>query len=419
MAKKKVLLISYHALPMDVVASYRAKAYCDYFFESDIYPTLITHRWELDNEDGWIYHNVDEEVLVEDYKHYKVIRLPRPQENNSPSTLTTFSHWLSGDFEMHLLNSYKMFKTFLLNHLKFNQYDCILSIFNPHYHIKLSYELNKQFNIPYILDFRDLWDNQMITTSYKPSFKKKFQDNLIKFYWKKWMKPCLFFSTTSNVWIDYLSKLSGKNGVKVTNGHEIDSVFEPISTKKFTLAYFGRMYPYQNFEVILKGIQNFLNCHKGINDFELLLIGIKKVNDFNGIDIFQSKLDNRYIKVINYMPKKKLIQYVHENASLFILPNLIEDNGSFFVKLFDYIALNKPIILAPSNNSENDEVAKRLNAGLVTASSDDVTNFLNKSYIEFVKTGKVKNGVKKNQVNYFHRSNQVALLANEINNHIN
>jgi hypothetical protein len=71
--KIRLLIISYHALPLDVVASYRTKAYCDYLFENGIYPTLITHNWKKDKNDFWERHEVNNETIIEDLQTHREI----------------------------------------------------------------------------------------------------------------------------------------------------------------------------------------------------------------------------------------------------------------------------------------------------------------------------------------------------------
>ncbi|RUA35954.1 MAG: hypothetical protein DSY77_01915 [Bacteroidetes bacterium] len=416
MGIKNILIISYHALPFDVVASYRTKGYCDYLIEYGIFPTLVTHRWEKGSDKNWAFHNENEKIIYEKSNNCNIIRLPRPVERfESNSPINTIKHWVKGDFDLHLLNSYKLFKIFLFDHLKNKKYDAVLAIFSPHYHLKLAFEINKQFKIPYVLDFRDLWDNQIITKSYNPPLKKKIQDLIIKFYWRKWLNKSIFFSTTSSKWISYLEKLSSVKGIKIRNGHEISSLPKKnYKTNIFRIAYFGRIYPYQNLEIIIKGINKFINRNYPIDEFELCLIGIKNVGQFNGAQIFKKFINEKYIVEHDYMSKEELIKFSIKNVNLFILPNLKEDNGSFFVKLFDYISLNKPLILAPKNGSENDIIVKKTNAGLLTSSSTKIALYLERQYRSYREAGMVNVAIDKLQFKDLHRTKQVEILAKEI-----
>tara|TARA_R110002012_G_scaffold114079_2_gene260435 strand:+ start:39630 stop:40886 length:1257 start_codon:yes stop_codon:yes gene_type:complete len=410
---KKLLIISYHALPLDVVASYRTKAFCDYLKENDVLPTLVTHRWEKEYKNEWKYHKSNEKELYEFNGNYNIIRLPRPNETvKSNSSLVTLSYWLKGEFDLHLSNSYKVFKNFLFQHLKNNRYDAILAIFSPHFHLKLAYEIHKKFKIPYILDFRDLWDNQVVTKSYKPTLKKDIQDRIIQYYWKRWLGKSMYFSTTSEKWLKLLENLTPVKGIKVRNGHEISEIStKKFKTNKFRVAYFGRIYQYQNLKVIIEGINLFIKQYNPKNNFEICLIGIKSVDQFSGSDIFKSLISKEFIKEYDYIPKKELIDFSLKKVSTFILPNLNEDNGSFFVKLFDFISIGRAVILAPKNGSENDLVLGQIKRGLITSSPNEIAEYLGKKFLEFKSSGVIESLIDHDLLASFHRSKQVENFA--------
>jgi glycosyltransferase involved in cell wall biosynthesis len=410
----KLLIISYHALPFDVVSSYRTKGYCDYLYENGIFPTLLTHKWEKDENSDWINQEKKSEIIYEHHNTYDVIRLPKPKENIlSNSFLKTFKHWLRGEFEMHLLESNKVFRTFIFQHLRGNKYDSILAIFSPHFHLKLAYEVHKEFKVPYILDFRDLWDNQVVTKSYKPSFKKRVQDILIKLYWKKWLKRSLFFSTTSNKWTNYLEKLSDKKGSVIPNGHEIDEIEKPRKQEAFKLTYFGRLYPDQNLELLVDGINAFIN-KENPKYFKLLLIGLKKTSDFDGLQFITSRIDAEHLEVVDYLAKEELIEFCKREVTMFFLPSFFEDNGQFMVKLYDFIALGKPVLVAPMVNSDMESVVKKTNSGVILNSSDSIVINLEEQYHYFMINGYAKNDIDTKSILVYHRQNQVKFFAEKL-----
>jgi ATP-dependent Lon protease len=47
---------------------------------------------------------------------------------------------------------------------------------------------NEKFNLPYILDYRDLWNNRIININYRPNITEKIQDDVSAYWWKKWSK---------------------------------------------------------------------------------------------------------------------------------------------------------------------------------------------------------------------------------------
>src|SRR5688572_10569110 len=135
-----VLILSYNALPMDVVSSYRAKAYCDHFKSFAIKPTLMTYRWEMvDNQ--YVVHEPDDAVIVEETESCKVIRVPYPGPRRSGSSLRTIISYIKGDLDVELMDSYRIFRKFLWHHLEKQRYDFVIAIYNPHFHLKLAYEI--------------------------------------------------------------------------------------------------------------------------------------------------------------------------------------------------------------------------------------------------------------------------------------
>jgi glycosyltransferase involved in cell wall biosynthesis len=402
---------------MDSVSSYRTLGYSKFLIEFGIFPTLLTHKWEK-GQKGWMVHDKSGAPEIEAYDTHNEIRLPFPGTDVT-NKFQTISNWLSGNFDQHVLSSYNVFKTFLFKHLKNNTYDCVISIFSPHYHLKLAYQVSKEFKIPYVLDFRDLWNNQVICKSYSPTFKERVQNIIIRFYWKRWLQNALFTTTTGNKWAAFLSNLSNRPCYVIANGHEYTEMPIQKENDKFILTYFGRIYPYQSMNTIISGIEKFIEKITPIK-FEIHLIGIKSVGNFNGKDIFLSnKIINPYVKVFEYMPKDELIQFCQVNTSIFLLPNLIEDNGSFFVKLYDYIGFGKPVLLAPRNGSENDDLLEALGDNLVTSSVDEVYNYIDNYYVKFIKGEKSDFRLDWNKVMRYNRRNQVKLFSERLKEQIN
>ncbi len=207
MALKKLLILSYHSLPMDVVASHRAASYCRYFSEYGILPTLLTYRWELNIESNWQFHSIDDSIIKEENQNYSTIRLPRLKAkkiNGLLSKFYTIFHYLVGNLDVENYYLYKQAKNYLYRHLETNHYDFVIAIYSPHFDLKLAFDINQKFGIAYILDFRDLWDNQIVTSSYWPSLKQKILNIVVSYYWRKWLKRATMFTSTSEIWINYL-----------------------------------------------------------------------------------------------------------------------------------------------------------------------------------------------------------------------
>lgn len=408
-----VLIISYNALPLDVVSSYRAKAYCDHLSSHGIFPTLLTHRWELQNG-KYNTHDHTSPPVVEQHSTHRILRLPYPGKLKSSSTLRTVISYLRGNIDIDLEISYKIFKTFLDQHFREERYDLIVSIFNPHFHLKLAYESWKEFKIPYVLDFRDLWDNSIVTKTYKPSIKKKILDTIIAYWWKKWIKESLFFCTTGVKWKLFLEDLTHSEGLIIRNGFETElsvDANQTINSKKFKVIHFGRMYADQDVDPFVQGFRLFALDH-GSDKVGVEIIGLKKIPGKDYQSVLRSALGS-YVTFIPFLDRHDLIKYCQQEATLFFFPNFKEDNGQFSVKLYDYMALRKNIIVAPAGG-EVEYVISQAKVGVILNTPQEVKEYLQKAYNSFNAVGGVSLDSKVSMINQYSRKNQVSILAERI-----
>lgn len=409
-----VLILSYNALPMDVVSSYRAKAYCDHFTSFGVKPTLLTHRWEMvDNR--FVVHRPDDEVLTEETESCKIIRLPYPGTRPSRSNLHTILSYMNGDIDVELISSYRIFRKFLWHHLEKHRYDFIIAIYNPHFHLKLAYEIQRKFKIPCALDFRDLWENDIVTRSYNPGLKKRITNAIIAFWWRKWIRYTVFFSTVSPQWREFLTELSGKAGIVVRNGFDgiatVGDMTPAVRTSTFKVVHFGRMYHGQDLDVFLEGFRRF-TANFSPMEVTFEVIGLKKAV---GIDCEKKIKDalGAYVVFRPYIAKNDLINYCKEQATLFFFPDFSDDNGSLAVKVYDYLMLGKNILIAPGGG-EVSRLVFDLNAGVVVNDPESVLAYLNQCYREYKRNGYLTYKLNREKLKAHSRERQVNVLANHI-----
>lgn len=404
---------------MDVVSSYRTQAYLDYFYKYGVRPTLITHRWEVEQNGAWKYHQDNEEVLKIENPSHTIFRLPRPRsqkpKNKFLSKLHTAWHLLVGNIDIELIQSYKVFKKFLFNHLNENTYDAVLAIYHPHYGLKLAYEIHQKFGLPYVLDFRDLWNNEIVTKRYWPSITQKMIDLTIRRHWRKWLKSSLYFSSTSQLWNHYLADLSRQEGIIVRNGYENLFIAEAREQKDgvFRLTYFGRIYREQNLQPIIEGINLFL-ARKPDAEFVVELIGIKSVVGFNGAHEFEKLIRKENLSIRPSMPKRELLAYCLEFSTMFILPNFIEDNGQFKVKLYDYVALGKPTLACPDNSSDSIAMLKEVHGGFLASTKEEVCEHIRSQYEVFKQLGYLPFRPAEEELRKYSREYQVRIQAERL-----
>jgi glycosyltransferase involved in cell wall biosynthesis len=414
---KKILILSLNALPLDVISSYRAKAYCDHFFSFDIYPTLLTVRYEYENDGSFAWHKNSDEIIREVYTSYSVIRLPRVKTKLSKSPLHTFVNFLKGNLDVELLPTYLLYRKFLFEHLKNNHYDLLLGIYSPHFHLKLAYEIKRKFGVPYILDFRDLWGgNRYAKREYNPTLKEKIEDKLIKFWWRRWMKAALFYSITSQHWLGVLDEVSGEQkGFVIRNG--IEKFYhqeESESKRNFRIVYFGAIYPEQYLSLFFEGFLMFIKKHRAEN-VVVEFIGLKE-NYRNGVksEIINNLRGFSKLVFTPAMTKRDLLNYC-KNVNLFWYPAFSGIQGWFSAKLYDYMASGKEILVCPGDDGEVDNVILSSKSGVVVNSAEGVAEFLGIRFSEFVRKREKAFGFDPERLKGYTRVVQVERMASKIN----
>jgi hypothetical protein len=393
---------------MDVIAAQRPKGFVEHLYKHGIHPTILTHRWELNEDRKWITHDINAKVEFERFDTHNVIRVPR-SESFTPFWIKSLIQyrplkilfipffWLVGFFELTLeaFSSYFSFKSFLIQHLKDNHYDFIIPIFSPHHHLRLSYKLSKRTGVKFIADLRDLWDNRAVDPSFPFDFKTQLQYKLIRYYWSKWLGKASFFSTISNQWKDTISNVTPTPGYVVTHGFDDDIKNLTDSSnfnESFTCLYSGTLYNNQDLSGFLKGFRKFIDNN---NDPKIKLIFVGSVREkqstystfFEGLEEeLKLSIPKKYYSVVPRVPRSKLLTFL-SLANAYLMLSYHNMKGTHSGKLFEYIGNRKPILLHPSDKSVIEEALNLTKLGYISVNESELADNLQILY-ENWKSGK-------------------------------
>jgi len=360
----KLLIISLHYPPDNIIAARRSEAYANHFHKFGIFPTIITDRYEkeYDKNGRWTYknHTKKDKPVIEEFETHKVIRLPRIinalqkfqfaiQKVPVLSPIFTFLLNLTGHFEMHMLGHYYTYRNFLSEHLKHNQYDIILAIDSPHYHVKLAAYLYKKFKIPFACDFRDLYDNSILNKDYKPPFKIRLRNSLNKKYFKRWLEKSIFITATSEPWAKYYSSLSGRPGYEITNGFEPLPKMDSYNKKNFILAHTGRLHLKQDWKIFSIGLKLFIEKVQPCG-LKIVFAGIRK-NAKPILELIKTYIPEDYIETHKWLDKNDVIK-IQQKATLFFVASWQGFKGVYSGKIFEFLGAKKPILFAPGDNGD-------------------------------------------------------------------
>jgi glycosyltransferase involved in cell wall biosynthesis len=258
--------------------------------------------------------------------------------------------------------------------------DIIFSTSPPHSLQLGAKKLAKKSKLPWIADFRDPW-----IEAYWESDIERFK--LIQQLNRKFEKDVLesadMVTTVSEGFVDLFSK-KAKNNYDVLY-HGFDFLNQKArTTDKFTLVYLGNMSKYQSPTPVLQALQKSSKEMKKTTEF--VIVG--KV--FDGFDELMKKF--RDIKIIthDYMPYNKAMEFSRQ-ASILLLINPVPKYGAQLipVKMYDYIALRKPILAIGSKGGRLEELINETGSGKLFEKNDDQQIY---KFIKFEFSNWQKNG---------------------------
>jgi glycosyltransferase involved in cell wall biosynthesis len=423
---KKILILAYFYPPFNHISSQRPKSFAEHFSKCDLYPIVITRHF---NETGKTYEdsykaNTKDLEISEKISHTE-IRLP--YFGKRYRTLQKFKKILSSD--RLLLSGYAVFgnlhvKTgiselaidFLRNYLNENKVDYILATTPPLNSIELGYKLSKEFEIPMIVDFRDLWDNHILNENYRPNLAKSLQNKIETTYLKKWLGKAALVTAVSEPLLEAVRKIKPNiETMVVMNGFEQNSFdeFSEIENKKcakFTFSVIGTIYPQQDLSILFEGLKMFL-ADKNLDEIQLNFIGTAYISEVGAT--IENNLPHQCANITERVSHTEALKKLFESDVLFY-PGWKGYRGIVSGKIFEYLGSKKKILIAPSDNDVMEKLITETKAGKVANSAAQFADALNGWFNEWKASGKIPYSGNYVKVLEYSRENQAANLAKKI-----
>lgn len=418
---KRILLISYHFPPLDVVASKRADSFFKELPKYQMTVDVVTHDWgdKLSPND---------KVFVDEVNGKgKVFFLPKPHsgpavKGSTPGRWSKIIYkWLTGTLEVRpdLMESEKTFKHFIFNHLNISEYDLVLAIFSPAYHFRLAYEINKKFGIPYILDSRDLWNTNIDLLNKRILHKgvvKSIQYFFNRKYWKKWHDTALFFTTTTPEYKSFLSSFIKSEGYFLANGYPDRIARNQALPSRFQICYTGNLYPSQDLNPFLMALKSLSLKYPNLHiEVDVVFIGLKKSAEARVSSLFEQAGLSSFLQVMDRMPYQECLDFMC-SSSLLYYPFFKQGPVVYAVKLLEYMASGVPIIGAPLDRY-GETLINATESGLATSNVQELTKYIEEHYLQWKKGNRVLLPLTDSK-KQFSRANQAKKLFALINQHL-
>lgn len=418
---KKVLIISYFFPPSNFVGGERAAAWTKHLSENGIYPIIITRNWN-ENQNDLINLLHSNKYSVEKTDQYEIHRMP--YKRSIRDRLSSYK-WLSV-LQKALTLKELIFSNFSIKSLPYYNFyleakniiiadpeiKAVIVSGRPFQSFFIGYKLKKEFDLLWIPDYRDEWTTHKHIE--KDGLLKQWINRLEQKSEIKWTSNADFFISVSDNWIKSINKLTGIEGKTVHNGYNQFSLPERIKTNsnKLIITYAGTLYESQNVELIIDSCIELLDSG---NDILLRFIGTHISNQRLKQIQEKTKGQEDHFVFLERMPKDKLEDFIN-STDLLMLTGFSDITGWYPVKLFEYYASGKPILLYPTDDDVMEEFVVKSNSGFTPKNQKECKRILE----TFIKNKKKGDSIicERNTEygNQFSREEQTKKLADIINN---
>ncbi|MCW3127613.1 MAG: hypothetical protein JWO03_3271 [Bacteroidetes bacterium] len=417
-----MLIISYFFPPANFAGSYRIGSWAKHLHKFGYYPIIVTRAWNMNQTETT---DVLDNNIFQHEKHdtHEVYRLPyhsnlrdRLHAKYGDSKLLLFRKFLTlvelvlqnftnavipyhnlYDFSKQLLGKEKDIKVLLVSGRPFQLF-------------KFGDMLHRSTGIKWIADYRDEWNtHQWILDE---SISKRTIRSIESRSEKKWVKSSALLTTCSENWVKNISAFVGRSGKVVLNGYE-DYLTELPQTsgnnQVFTIVHNGTTYSSQPIEIFLSGYKKFIDENAGVK-IKLLFPGVgatpvegERIRNF-------MKGYEKYVSTSPRIPKSELVD-IMASAHLFLMIGTQGVKGHHSSKIFEYLAMKKPIILCPDDKDVMSELMRETKGGFTANTAEEVTNILSKMYAGFGAGKAIDYSPDLEKITFYSREKQAQILA--------
>ncbi len=319
--------------------------------------------------------------------------------------IASFLKLKSGDYSENWIDvAYEAFKR--INSIV--KIDLVIAEHGPNASLLVASKIKKNFNISWVIDFRDPLDRDL----------KALQRKLLNVFLLPKIRTCTHIINVNPYWTEIESKRFLVKGSTIYNGfdeEEFKNSESSTSNKELRIGYFGTIQKPQN---ILPFIEALSLCDKSFN-VKFIYRGasvdyiMKSVSEYNLAD---SMLD-----IAGQQPRHEIIK-MYTTCDILLLLSLYDSNDKYFSKglhpgkTFEYMGAKKPILVVPGdNNGLLDSLVLDNKLGVVGRSVDEIFKLIVLA-LEQKKTSINIYGYTSNMevINFYTRSNQTRLLAKEL-----
>ena len=422
---KKILIISYFFPPCNLTASQRVSSWARYLSKSGYYPIVITRKWEKHVQSFQDCHYpTSSGVHIEKHNHYEVHYTPykanfrdRLHTKNKFSILKRFLSFFEIVFQNFSFLACPF--SYIYNHAnrliqEREDISAIIVSGNPFIQFRFGFHLNKNYNIPWVADYRDAWTTSTIN-NVRDNKINSLLNKYHRFFEKKWIKTASLIIASSGPIGNSVSKITGVPSSAIFNGYEPLDFKDYVSIEKnkdfFQVAYIGTLYSGQDISIFIKAFKQFID--KTQARAKILFPGLDlDAAQKKRIEELMVGYENFY-ETSSRIPKSEILK-MEKSSHLLLHVAWKGHDGIIASKIYEYIGSGTKILVVPGDSGSINQIVNQSNCGFILNDSESTFDFLCGEYEKF-KKNKIEMSTINKASEQFTRENQVKELAKLIN----
>jgi len=422
---KKILILSYFFPPSTFTGSFRIYSWAKYLSRFGWYPVVVTRRWDVPvNNYQDMSATTSGEIVHQKFENYEVYFLPYKgnfrdwlHEKYGERKMVTlrkilsFFEVIAQNFTTRVVpfrNLYK-FSDDLLK--KDTSIKGIITSGKPYVLFSFCHKLSKKHHIPWVADYRDDWSTSQWLTNL--SLRDRLIAALEKRSETKWLANAGGFTTISPAYVKLITNFIKKPGYSIMNGYDPDDykgLATPPTNNTFTILFNGTLYESQPVELFTEAFRSFIGSSPSKDRIKLIFLGLNfEKQQADRVRELLKGLEP-YYEITDRVEKKKALE-IMSSAHVFLMFSHTGIKGVTSSKIFDYLAIGKPLILSPSDNEILEEIITTTHSGFICDTSEKILIILQALFDEYISTGKITDKRDLKAIAHYSRIEQTEKLA--------
>ena len=263
--------------------------------------------------------------------------------------------------------------SYLHKWLKNNHVDAMVTTGPPHSMHLIGLGIKQKADIPWLADFRDPWTK---IDFYHELNLEPFADRAHRKAEKKVLDMANHVVVVGKQMQEDYSVMTQTPISVVTNGYDPADIdlTEPVEVdKKFSIIHIGMLGKARSHPVFWNGLYQLRQENPGLaEDLEVRIFGVTDPIVLQQIEHFE---DKSWIRFLPYLPHKEVIVEQRKAQVLLLSVNNVPSaKGIITGKIFEYLALSKPVLCIGPPNGDAAAIIQGAGAGPVV-DFDDLEGF--------------------------------------------